>query len=136
MSADEALQKIEKFKNSFKKNLEKNLSEFKKNITDIVSSVDKSKIDIKKVFETTIEALKNSNTELHQQELSNLETFQGTLNENLTEFISGRMEELVGLRGSFLNNLMELNSKLKDITTEKVNLVQGTYQNILDSFHL
>ena len=36
MSADEALQKIEKFKNSFKKNLEKNLSEFKKNITDIV----------------------------------------------------------------------------------------------------
>ena len=36
MSADEALQKIEKFKNSFKKNLEKNLSEFKKNITDII----------------------------------------------------------------------------------------------------
>ncbi|NHI92267.1 MAG: hypothetical protein EAX96_07165 [Candidatus Lokiarchaeota archaeon] len=133
MSADEALQKIEKFKSSFKKNLEKNLIEFKKNINDIVSSVDKSKSEIKKTFQTSIEALKSSNTGLHEQELSNLEIFQSTLNQNLDEFISNRTEELGNLKGSFLENLNGLNLKLKDITTEKVNLVKETYQNILNS---
>ncbi|MHA1796952.1 MAG: hypothetical protein ACTSVY_00780 [Candidatus Helarchaeota archaeon] len=132
-NVEDALQKIEKFKNSFKKNLEKSLTELKKNLTNIVASVESSKTNFKKSFQKSIETLKSSNINLQNRELTNLQAFQDSLNENLDAFISSRINDLNTLRQSFILNLNNLNSKLKEIAQNKVDIVQQTYQDIIES---
>jgi len=130
---DESIEKIEKFKESFRKSLEKSLSDFKKNVTDLLNSHDKSKQKLKLTFEKSLDSLIKSNRNIHDKELMNLEAFDKQLTENFTDYISQSFSELVDLKNSFISKLSNFNVNLKGIATSKVEMVNQTYENVLDS---